>query len=179
VSWAAGAPCPACAPYYHGTGFAARLRLGPPLTTRQVGILNMQFMAAIPAPLMCGMHEAGGAGRQGLGSWTESRAVRAAVRAGSCPGPSRGGKVAKKAFRIRRPCGKLPYGTPAACVATRALCSAPVQSSHKVAIIHFSRSEITDNRMATQRCGTACCCWRGQCHDGSRLLGSSTPRPAP
>ena len=33
------------------------------------------------------------------------------------------------------------------------------------AIIHFSHSDITDNRLATQHCGTACCLQRGQCYN--------------
>jgi hypothetical protein len=48
----------------------------------------------------------------------------------------------------------------------------------KSAMIHFSHSEITDNRLATLHCGTACCCWRVQCQD-ARSTGKQHTSPAP
>ena len=46
----------------------------------------------------------------------------------------------------------------------RLLFCAP-SSVPRSAIIHFSHSDITDNRLATQHCGTACCLQRGQCYN--------------
>jgi len=115
------------------------------------------------------------------------RAVRAAIRACPCPGgPGRRSRGATSPDPACGPAGALRRnGTQrhasmhgGAVEPARLLFCAP-SSVPGSAIIHskFSHSDITDNRLTTQHCGTACCSWRGQCHN-VQATGASAHRCA-
>ena len=79
------------------------------------------------------MHEAGCAGRWGPSSWTESRAVRTAVRACSCSagrGPSLAGcKVAGNALHDR------PWAWPGRALQSRVSCAASCKQPTQIVVV--------------------------------------------
>ena len=96
---------------------------------RRIRLPCRHFSAVRP----CGMHEAGCAGRRGPGSWTESRAVRTAVRACSCSagrGPSLAGcKVAGNALHDR------PWAWPGRALQSRVSCAASCKQPTQIVVV--------------------------------------------
>ena len=90
VSWAAGAPCPACAPYKHGRSGAARRRLRPPPTTRPRWTIwdgwdsNLQLTGCVSASAQWN-HPSASATRSATRSAMRSAAVRSARSAAAGP----------------------------------------------------------------------------------------------